>query len=722
MPAPDTLPRGTGASSFSSSPQYFDSPNFSQANRARARRARTAANSRARNVGRSTLQRNTRRAANLRNARTQARTPTSTPQIPNPAAPTAPKISPAAAPSAAASTGAAANAALWTASPAAAPATTAALGVAALGIGLGAGNAIYEEVLDRPFGPSLGDYLATPRETPQRDGPSDDYLAPGEGGIEGGQTPGILYVVSVTVNRYSQHDGSLVNSVDAGQSVYGPVEAIYTAKPNLGDFLGGTSLGYVVEAHGSTIGFNNVRRLQTEKLGVRYSARASAYEEEVGGTFVGTSGGGGGLENEVLTLTNVSIVRADGEPDTGGNRPGTPQPAPGREPFRPRPLQPAPPSGNPLTSTPTTPLQPQPELQPIPQPPATPFPNARPDPNETPNPLPFVPPIPARAPSPTATPTPTPSQPPNTTPPPRSSRQRPNCGCNAGIIAGVGRQLDPIRQAQQAQITNAATEAASTGLILERLASMQQFAEKAWSNTRLQKLINYLTLISVLHNAAMLSRDVGETMGELTSNMLAAIGLKDENGSPIDINELVGSSVESFIKSVVGEDIYNDVSTAWQKSSRIVSSAAMIVYTVRSINDTSKDILEWSAENLGKIGNALKRFGVVGERSYPWMAERVKAQDAYRRKFQRVTDGLEDLEDTASSLSVVTSNVREIQDEFNDLGQQQTAFKDLVSDTFPTDTPTSAPENEPILDAEAQINAQSESSDVAIADAQRGGT
>ena len=289
------------------------------------------------------------------------------------------------------------------------------------------------------------------------------------------------------------------------------------------------------------------------------------------------------------------------------------------------------------------------------------------------------------------------------------------------MLAGLAQQLNPFRSAQQAAAVNAAAEAASTGVILDRLAKLQKFSEKAWSNTKIQKLINLVTLISVTHNAAMLSRDLASTMGDLTSNMLATVGIKDEQGSPLNINELVGTSVESFLKRVVGAQVYDDVSTAWHKASRVVSSASQIVYTVRSLNDTTKDVLEWSAENTGKIGNALIRDGVVSERAYPYMSERVRAQDKYRRKFERFTEGLEQLEDTASSLSQVTGNVLEIQEEYTSLKEQKDAFKELVTATPPADVPTAAPESVPIANTESAAKADSQSADVAIADAQKGG-
>ena len=262
-----------------------------------------------------------------------------------------------------------------------------------------------------------------------------------------------------------------------------------------------------------------------------------------------------------------------------------------------------------------------------------------------------------------------------------------------------------------------ATTTGSAGYLL----TMQAFAVKAWNNTRLQKVINLLTLVSVMHNAAMLSRDVGETIGELASNMLATVGIKDEEGNQLHINFLLGTSVRNFVQTIVGEQVYNDVSKAWHKANRIISSAAIIVYTVRGLHDTSKDVMEWTAENTGKIGNALKRWGVVGEKAYPWMSERVKAQDAYRRKLERVTSGLENIEDAASSLSQVIGDAREIQEEFSELRQQRDSFTELVRDTDTGSTPTSAPQNEPTLYEENQKKTLSDSVESAIADAQKGG-
>jgi hypothetical protein len=668
------LPEGSQGFGYPPSPPITSSPNATQPNRVRGRQARTAANSRARARGRSAPGANARRANNLRNARA-AQNPVTAPRPSTTGAPTAPVPRGIPAAGAGATGGAAATASIWTATPASAPLATAIAVPVVAAAGLAIGNAIYEDVLGRPFGPSLGDYF---RPLISRDGSRDSYSIPGPPVSNAGQAPGVGYAIEYRLRSSVIGSGQRYDADPSGAGVstyYGPIRLVIT-----------NNFGYR-----------------------QYAA------QDGNGSVVSL------VQNiDALNIESMELVfrRMDGLPETG-TMPGTPQPAPSSQPYRPpQPFSLPSPNLNPFPRPDAPPLaepQPEPDAQPTP---ASPYPNSRPDES----PLPFPPLIPARAPTPTATPTPTPSTPSGPSAPPPSGRQGNRCPCSSVVIGNVGQQLNPISQAQEAIRNNTILSAGADAAILARLAQMQTFAEKAWKNTKLDKLINLLTLISVLHNAAMLSRNVGETIGELASNMLATVGVKDATGSQLDINELVGTSVRSFVQSVVGVEVYTDVSTAWKKSSRIVSSAANIVYTVRGLHDTSKDVMEWTAENTGKIGNALKRWGVVGERAYPWMSERVKAQDAYRRKFERVTQGLEGLEDTASSLSQVTGNTREIQEEYTELKQQKDAFTALISTTPPATVPTAAPESAPIATAETTAANDSQSANVAIADAQKGTT
>lgn len=246
------------------------------------------------------------------------------------------------------------------------------------------------------------------------------------------------------------------------------------------------------------------------------------------------------------------------------------------------------------------------------------------------------------------------------------------------------------------------------------LTTMQEFAKKAWKTTRMQKVLDLLTFVGVMHNVSMLSRDIGETMGYVVSQGLSIVGIKDEEDNPLDVNQIVGTTANNFVRSVLGDAFVDGAVDTYRKANRIVQSASMVIWTIRSIQDTSLDLLEWVGENTGKIGNALKRFGVVGERSYPWMAERAQAQARTRARFAKLIDGLERTEDVVSSYSVATSNVLELSEEIQELGENWQRFRDSLKAE-----PDPWFDNPPVQTEVATATAVSASPNITAADADR---
>lgn len=671
MPSVDTLPRGTQGLGSSPTQPTYRSPNASQPNRVRGRQARTAANARARGRGTNSGSANARRAANLRNARA-AQNPVTAPRPPVPGTPTAPIPKGIPIGGAGAATSAGATGAIWTATPASVPVATAIAAPIALGGGLAIGNAIYEDFLGRPFGPSLGDTFF-PRETPQRDGPVQPYEGPGPQTTPRGQCS-TLYAVGVDYGPGSLNGQETADSTASG-------------------------------AHRGP--FSNFRR-QLSPNGQKWEWLIDGANQSdifLGSVFKFSYPDPSG---------SPTFLRQDGQPDNCGLPTSTPQPQSPNQPYSPRnPLQEPPRLPQPLDpARPLQPASPQPAPDSNPQPTPTPYLESRPNPDENSSPLPFPPLIPAYRPSPRATPTPTPAQPPTPTTPPPSSRQRPNCGCNAGIISGVGRQLDPIRQQQQQIVSNLGGEALSTGLILQRLQQMQKFAETAWKSTKVDKIINMLTLFTVLHNGAHLSRNLAETLGDVLSNGLAIVGIDDAEGNRLDVNEVVGSTASNWIKALIGEEIYENTKAGWLKLSRVYQSGANILFSVRSILDSTQEVAEFTAENTGRIGNALKKSGVVNEDSYKWMPENVTAQNATRRKFDRIFEGIDQVDDKLGSLQNVTGEVLDIQEELTEIGEGRQQFTKAVEELVPRDVP----ENKPVADAVGESKTASASPEIADAD------
>lgn len=262
----------------------------------------------------------------------------------------------------------------------------------------------------------------------------------------------------------------------------------------------------------------------------------------------------------------------------------------------------------------------------------------------------------------------------------------------------------------------------------QTLTLLDTFTRAAWKFTRMDKVVSALTLVVTLHNASMLTRELGETLGELTAQVLNVIGIRDEEGNALDVNGLVGSTFENLIISILGAEVYAGVKLQWLRANRILQAGSQVIWTVRSIMDSTAEVEEWIAENLGKIGNALKKYGVVGRAAYPAMSERMRAQERWRNKLGRVTDGLESLEDTASSLYAVTSEVREAQEEIGELGQNAAQFRGMVTGEIDPSTgqpylppePRQPVDNAEVAAAAAAAAAASQSPEISTADMNRG--
>ena len=255
-------------------------------------------------------------------------------------------------------------------------------------------------------------------------------------------------------------------------------------------------------------------------------------------------------------------------------------------------------------------------------------------------------------------------------------------GINNAVLNAIN--TTTTRTLQIAQTVNAKLGAAIPG-------GLSGFLQSAWNTLNVDKALAVVNNLLLVHNAARLSTDLARTLGDLSSQALSTFGIQDANGNPIDVNEAIGQSIENSIRSVIGDAAFNGVSDFWNRTNRIVTSGANIVNSVRSISDSTQQIAEWTAENTGKIGNALKRWRVVGENAYEWMPERVDATSAARQRFERVREGLENLEEAASSISGVLAEVQSIQEEFNEWDRKQNEFELAIREALPNSRENNAP-------------------------------
>lgn len=227
---------------------------------------------------------------------------------------------------------------------------------------------------------------------------------------------------------------------------------------------------------------------------------------------------------------------------------------------------------------------------------------------------------------------------------------------------------------------------------------------------RLGQLVSVLTLITTLHNALMLSRSVGETLLSMLSNGLAVFGIKDDGGNPYELGELIGKSVENMMKETIGTANYTTLSTNFKKANRIYQAAANLGNSIQSMRFSVVSALETIGGWNARIGNALKRSGVVNESSYSWM----NPTPNFDNKF---TQALERVEDTVSQIDSVASEILSAQETVTQIGTQKTEL--LNSLGLGTEKPQT--ENQPQKTAAIAAKAASVSPNIEATDLNKPG-
>lgn len=155
----------------------------------------------------------------------------------------------------------------------------------------------------------------------------------------------------------------------------------------------------------------------------------------------------------------------------------------------------------------------------------------------------------------------------------------------------------------------------------------------------LDRLLNMMIFATTVHNAFQLSNDIATTLGSALSNILGLIGLKDDTGSNIDIGQIINSTVENLVKGIVGEENYQSINAAWQKANRIYQATTNVLNNLMNVNSVITNALEVIGSYTGKIGNALRIWGVVGEKAYNWMNPQPSFDNKWITKLQQLQEG-----------------------------------------------------------------------------------
>ena len=203
------------------------------------------------------------------------------------------------------------------------------------------------------------------------------------------------------------------------------------------------------------------------------------------------------------------------------------------------------------------------------------------------------------------------------------------------------------------------------------LQAMSNFMKNAWENAKLDKVLNVLNTVLALHNALMLSRNLAQTLGDVTTQALQFLGIKDAEGQLIDVNEFIGNTMDTWITNLLGAQTYANIQQTWTSLNRIMVAAQGVVYAVQGVKNAVLEGLETVGSWTAKIGNNMMIQGLLEERSFPWMNENVNLRNPFSGFIQKI----DRTEEIVSQVNNLVSSGIEAQDNFNQIFEQSTELK-----------------------------------------------
>jgi hypothetical protein len=201
-----------------------------------------------------------------------------------------------------------------------------------------------------------------------------------------------------------------------------------------------------------------------------------------------------------------------------------------------------------------------------------------------------------------------------------------------------------------------------TGSILPAVNRIWDFLNRVWQNQAVDKVMQFITMITVIHNAAMLTRGIADTLGSAIDQGLQVFGLqlKDKDGNQIGVSTIIGQSVQNLIKGIIGADNYAALNETWIQANRVYQTGINLLSNIQSIVDSSTAVAELTSNRLGTWMNAARNAGLVRENAYGAQSENVTRFNAFQNK-------LEALEQGVSNTAAITGNILSVQQSVNEL-------------------------------------------------------
>ena len=257
-----------------------------------------------------------------------------------------------------------------------------------------------------------------------------------------------------------------------------------------------------------------------------------------------------------------------------------------------------------------------------------------------------------------------------------------NGGCSTGTNYGQ-------------QISDAATNSAANKGALERLlglfgdgASLANLALIPKVLTKLTKFVDWsvgdrvigmMSMVASVHNAFMLSNNVGQTLFSIFDNLgnTGKLIINPEGDANIDSKQWVTHNMDSLFNTMLGAERWTSIKAAYKAANNIFNTSANLYNNLRSIHNDSQELLNMVRRDTAELGNALVEEGLISEDNWEARDPKIKIKSKSLARLANLTDNISALDDKLQAIETMTSTLlnitqtaKEIKDNITDLNKE----------------------------------------------------
>ncbi|HAX78983.1 MAG TPA: hypothetical protein DCY88_24965 [Cyanobacteria bacterium UBA11372] len=225
--------------------------------------------------------------------------------------------------------------------------------------------------------------------------------------------------------------------------------------------------------------------------------------------------------------------------------------------------------------------------------------------------------------------------------------------------------------------------------------NMKQKFKKVGQMINVGQILDVITLIGVIHNAAMLSRGLLETLFQVVDNglnaALNAFGVKGLEDEGVDSRRAFTQTVDQIGRTIFGVETWTELKAKWAAANRIVSTGSTLLWSLRDLLDNTQNLAEIAAENSAKVGNSLRRAGQVFDVG-AWFPENYSHRTLLHRKLTNLNQGIGNATNLAQVFEELTSTTLEIQENISQINENNENFQKALKDG----EKKLRPDNEPV--------------------------